>query len=64
MAKASVTIFVNERDEEHRVRTFGGNASDVYLMRKLYENMTKEEFIVMHPKFADKCKRKFKLYVV
>lgn len=46
------------------VRTFGGNGSDVKRMVRLYQNMTKEEFLAKHPKFIDVCKDKFNLIVI
>lgn len=63
MARRSMTVYVNGYDEENRVRTFGGNGSDVRNMMELYKNMTKEEFLRRHPKFADMCKEKFFVHV-
>lgn len=64
MARRHVTIFVNAEDcEKNHVRTFGGNGCDVREIRDLYSNMTKEEFLVKHPKFVDMCKEKFELYI-
>ena len=63
MAKSSMGVYVNDCCEENQVRLFGGNTSDVREMVKLYNNMSKEEFLLRHPKFADMCKEKFKLHV-
>lgn len=63
MAYRSVSVYINDYLEENHIRTFGGNGSEVRDMAKLYKNMTKEQFILKHPKFAEKCKERFKLYV-
>ena len=63
MARRSMTVFVNGYCDENHVRTFGGNGSDVRDMVRLYNNMTKEEFLLRHPKFADMCKEKFELHI-
>lgn len=52
MAAAYVDIYCNGIP----VRTFGGNRSDVRMMKQEYERMSKEEFLTRHPKFADECK--------
>lgn len=59
MAATSVTIYCNGI----YVRTFGGNKSDVREMRKLYQGMSKDDFLKMHPKFTEICKNKFELIV-
>ena len=63
MAAASITIYLNSILNKNIVRIFGGNKSEVRKMHELYQNMTKEDFIIKHPKFADMCKDKFKLYI-
>lgn len=57
MARRYVRIYVNEKE----VRTFGGNGSEVRMVRDQYNRMTKEEFLEQHPKFTDECKDKFKI---
>ena len=64
MARRSVSVYVNDYCEENHVRTFGGNGNDVRDMVNLYNDMTKEEFLLKHPKFADMCKERFKLYII
>jgi hypothetical protein len=63
VARRSVSIYVNGWEEENHVRTFGGNGSDVREVRDVYKNMSKEEFLTHHPKFADMCQDKFELHV-
>lgn len=64
MARRSMTVYVNGVCEENRVRTFGGNGSDVRDMVAVYESMTKEEFLRKHPMFTDMCRDNFKLHIV
>lgn len=64
MARRSVSIYVNNCCEENHVRTFGGNGSDARDIVNLYNSMTKEEFLIKHPKFADMCREKFKLHII
>lgn len=61
MARRHMSVYLSDGT---KVRTFGGNGSDVKRMCRLYANMTKEQFLSMHPKFKDICDRNiFKLYV-
>lgn len=59
MARRYMWVYCNGIE----VRTFGGNGSDVKAMYRLYKNMTKEDFLSKHPKFAEICKDKFELTV-
>jgi len=63
MSSAYVSIYVNNYEEENKVRTFGGCRSSVRSVAKQYKKMSKEEFLAKHPNFADKCKDNFKLIV-
>lgn len=63
MAKDYTCIYLNNGEEEILVRRYGGNSADVWLMRRKYERMTKEEFLAEHPKFAEKIGDEFKLIV-
>lgn len=54
MAAAYVNIYCNSIP----VRTYGGNRRDVSIMKQKYEGMSKEEFLSIHPRFADECKDK------
>ena len=64
MARRSMSVYVNGYREENHVRTFGGNGSDVRDMVNLYQNMTKEEFLLRHPKFTNICKDEFRLHIL
>jgi len=46
-----------------KVRTYGGNGSDVRAMYRRYKNMTKNDFLSIHPNFTEVCKSKFELSV-
>lgn len=63
MARRSMTVYLNSAVPENRVRTFGGNGSDVRNKVQLYKNMSKELFIAMHPKFAEQAEKEFRLIV-
>ena len=63
MARRSMTVYLNFCDDEHHVRTFGGNGYDVREWVDYYKNMTKEQFLSMHPRFTEKCKDEFKLII-
>lgn len=63
MARRSMTVYLNEAVPENRVRTFGGNGSDVRNKVQLYKKMSKELFVAMHPNFADMCEKEFRLIV-
>lgn len=63
MARRSVSIYINGYCEENHVRTFGGNGDNVREVRDLYKNMSKEEFLTRHPRFAEMCQDKFELHV-
>ena len=57
MARAYVKIYVNG---EH-VRTFGGNKAAVRELNKWYKGMTKEQFLIKHPRFSDCCSGQYVL---
>ena len=61
MAAAYVRIFCNDTSEENRVRTYGGNRSEVRRVAHVYRNMGKETFLKRHPFFADRCKDEFRI---
>lgn len=63
MAYRHIKVFVNGTCNENHVRTFGGNGHDVKECAKFYKNMSKEQFLQMHPKFTEMCKDNFKLYI-
>lgn len=59
MAAAYVRVYCNGTSEDDRVRTYGGNRSNVREMARTYSNMSKEKFLDRHPFFADRCADKF-----
>lgn len=63
MARRSMSVYLNEDTDENHVRTFGGNGYDVREWVDFYKNMTKEQFLQIHPKFAEKCEEKFELHI-
>lgn len=60
MAASYIKIFCNG----DLVRVFGGNKSEVRMMKERYERMTVDEFLAKHPGFAEKCKHKKDIVVV
>lgn len=56
MAAAYVKIYVNKQDDDHLVRTFGGNERDVKHMVYLYATNSKAVFLKKHPYFTEICK--------
>jgi len=60
MAAAYIKVFCNGEP----VRTFGGNKKEVRIMWEAYENMTVEEFVTKHPRFAGKCKHRKHIVVM
>ena len=58
MARAYIKIFCNRK----HVRTFGGNKREVKDMKRIYEDMTINDFIIKHPTF--KCKNKSDINII
>ena len=63
MARRKMSVYLNEATQENHVRTYGGNGSEVREQIEFYRSMSKEQFLQIHPKFAEKCKENFKLYI-
>ena len=57
MAAAYVKIYVNKQDDDHLVRTFGGNERDVRHMAYLYASSNGILFLKKHPYFTEMCKK-------
>lgn len=58
MARAYIKIFIGNE----RIRTYGGNVSDVRRMAHMYKTMTPEEFAQLHPKYKSKAYDNLKIY--
>lgn len=61
MAAAYVRVYCNGTSEDDRVRTCGGNRSEVRRVASVYRNMSKEAFLKRHPFFTDRCKDEFRI---
>ena len=64
MAAAYVKIYVNKKDDDHLVRTYGGNERDVKHMAFSYLFVDKNVFLNKHPYFTEICKNEYNLIVV